>query len=211
MLKEVRGRLRVALISSGVTDVSDGTDKERGAQPAEARNFSSRPFELSRRRDRLRDPMRRRVYLDNNATAPLLDVAREAIDSVMRSMSSTGAFGNPSSPHAFGHEARLALEESRGQLAAWLAVDPGELIFVSGGTESVNLAIQGASRAWSSTGKAPGHIVTSAVEHPTVLESCRYLESTGWRLSVLPVDGLGLVDPGALRAALRPDTALVSI
>ena len=151
--------------------------------------------------------MRRRVYLDNNATAPLLEAAREAIESAMRAV----AFGNPSSPHAFGHEARLALEESRRELAAWLAVDPGELVFVSGGTESVNLAIQGAARAWTASGKPPGHIVTSAVEHPAVLESCRYLESTGWRLTILAVDGQGRVDPAALRSALSPDTALVSI
>ncbi|HZI93126.1 MAG TPA: cysteine desulfurase family protein [Patescibacteria group bacterium] len=152
--------------------------------------------------------MRRRVYLDNNATAPLRDVAREAIDLAMRR---ADAFGNPSSPHAFGHEARLALEDSRRQVAAAMGVEPGDVVFVSGGTESDNLAIQGVARAWTAAGRAPGHLVTSAVEHPAVLECCRHLESTGWKLSILPVDGQGLVDPDAVRAALRHDTALVSI
>jgi len=152
---------------------------------------------------------RTRLYLDFNATAPLCDAAREAMDDALHGP--LGGTGNPSSPHAFGHEARLVLEAARREVAALVDGRPSGVVFVSGGTEADNLAIQGVARARIAAGKAPGHIVTSAVEHPAVLATCRYLESTGWRLTVLPVDTHGRVDPAAARAALTPGTALVSI
>jgi len=150
--------------------------------------------------------MARRVYLDHNATAPLLDAARDAMVAALGRPA-----GNPSSPHAFGGAARLDLESSRREVAALLGGDEHEIVFVSGGTEADNLAIQGSARAWTAAGRAPGHLIASAVEHPAVIESCRYLESTGWRLTLMPVDRAGRVAPSELRAALRSDTALVSI
>ena len=146
-----------------------------------------------------------RIYLDHNATSPLLDRARRAMARALEEP--WGASGNASSPHAYGHEARLALEQARSDVASLIGAKPREVVFVSGGTEADNLAVQGAARAADS----PGHLITCAVEHPAVLAPCRYLESAGWRVTVLPVDGQGVVDPDDVRTALSPDTRLVSI
>src|SRR5262249_13201806 len=97
----------------------------------------------------------RRVYLDHNATAPLLDEAREAMQAVM---SPAGGRGNPSSPHAFGHRARLSLEASRREIASLIGGEPREVVFVSGGTEADNLAIQGVARAWVAARGRPGRL-----------------------------------------------------
>ncbi len=147
-----------------------------------------------------------RVYLDHNATAPLLPSARAAMEAAIRR-----AWGNPSSPHAFGHEARVALEEARETIAGLVGSAPAETILVSGGTEADNLAILGVACARERAIGSPGHVITSAVEHPAVLEPCRRLESAGWRLSTVPVDRQGRIDPAAVASELRPDTALVSI
>src|SRR5262245_13906933 len=109
------------------------------------------------------DQVMRRVYFDHNATAPLLPDAREAMQIEM-----TRGRGNPSSPHAFGHEARLSLERSRREVASLAGAEPRDIAFVSGGTEADNLAIQGAARAWSASRGKTGRLVTSAVEHPAV-------------------------------------------
>ncbi len=152
-----------------------------------------------------------RVYFDHNATCPLRPEARAAMRALLQE--SAAGWGNPSSPHAFGHAARLALEEARAEVAALLDVAPREIVFVSGGTESDNLAVLGASRAWrrSRPDRAPGRLVASSVEHPAVLESCRRLASDGWELILLPADASGRIDPEDFRRALRLETALASV
>ena len=143
------------------------------------------------------------VYLDHAATSPLRQEALEAMLPILRS-----TFGNPSSPHVFGRRARTALDEARESVARDLGADPREVVFTSGGSESINLAIKGA--AWA--GKARGHrIITSAVEHDAVLNSCRYLERFGFEVVVLPADRYGRVDPDELAASLTDHTILVTV
>jgi cysteine desulfurase len=142
-------------------------------------------------------------YLDAAATAPLRAEARAALIDAL----DAGA-ANPSSVHAAGHRARTIVDEARSRVAAALGARPGEVFFTSGGTEANNLAIIGLALA-NPRGR---HIVTTAIEHPSVLESCRYLERVfGFELTLLDVDGTGRVSPEALAAVLRPDTTLVSI
>jgi cysteine desulfurase len=117
-------------------------------------------------------------------------------------------FGNASSLHSLGLEARAALEESREKVARLLGADPEEIIFTSGGTESDNLALKGIAYRNRSEGR---HIVTTAIEHPAVLEVCRELEREGFQVTYLPTDHDGLVDPSALESALRKDTILISV
>jgi cysteine desulfurase len=141
-------------------------------------------------------------YLDYNATTPLAPAALETMLPFLRD-----EFGNPSSIHAHGRRARAAIDDARDRLAALLGARPHEIIFTSGGTESVNLGIIGLALAG-----AGRHLVTAATEHHAVLHAMEFLRARhGFDLTVLPVDTGGRVDPGALEAALRPDTALVSI
>ena len=141
-------------------------------------------------------------YLDHNATTPLAPAALEAMLPFLRD-----EFGNPSSIHAHGRRARAAIDDARDRLAALLGARPHEIIFTSGGTESVNLGILGL--ALSGKGR---HLVTAATEHHAVLHAMEFLRTRhGFDLTVLPVDAGGRVDPGVLATALRPDTALVSI
>jgi cysteine desulfurase len=141
----------------------------------------------------------RRVYLDNNATTPVLPEVFEA----MRPYFSE-RFGNASSIHHHGQETRAAVEGARDSVAALLGCRASEIVFTSGGTESDNLAIAGLT--------APGdHAITSSVEHHAVLHAVKHLEKTGCETTCLPVDGRGLVDPDDLRRALRPNTRLISI
>jgi len=144
------------------------------------------------------------IYLDHNATSPLCETSRDAMQSLLQD---DGSWGNPSSPHATGHAARIRLEEARETVADFLGGDAHEIVFVSGGTEADNLAIRGHARAASQ----PGHIVTSAVEHPAVLEAVAELERIGWEVTRVGVDPSGLVDPEEIRAAINPKTSLVSI
>jgi cysteine desulfurase len=118
------------------------------------------------------------------------------------------AFGNPSSIHSFGREARRALDESREKTAQALGAAPEEIIFTSGGTEANNLAIQGVAEALVSRGR---HLITSAVEHHAVLDTVNALGNKGYTVTVLPVDHYGMVDPDDLRKAIRDDTVLVTI
>jgi len=118
------------------------------------------------------------------------------------------AFGNPSSIHSFGREARRALDESREKTAEALGAAPEEIIFTSGGTEANNLAIQGVAEALASRGR---HLITSAVEHHAVLDTVNALGNKGYAVTVLPVDHYGMVDPDDLRKAIRDDTVLVTI
>lgn len=141
----------------------------------------------------------RRVYLDNNATSPLLPEVFEAMRPYLFEQ-----FGNASSIHQQGQQARAAVERAREQVADLLNCRPAEIVFTSGGTEGDNLALFGMV-------KAGDHVITSAVEHHAVLNACKRLEQMGCSVTYLPVDGRALVDPDDLRRALRPETKLISI
>ena len=145
--------------------------------------------------------MNRRVYLDHNASTP---VHPEVVEAMLPYFAER--FGNPSSIHGFGREAREGLDTARERIARFLSVGKEEIVFTSGGTESDNLAIKGVAAA-----RGGGHIVTSAVEHHAVLRTCAALEGQGFAVTVVPVDGYGMVDPEDVRRALRNDTVLVSI
>ncbi len=143
------------------------------------------------------------VYLDHAASAPLRP---EVLEQMLPHLS--GVQANPSSPHGPGRRARMALDEAHERLARAVGAEPRTLVFTGGGTEAINLAVKGA--AWA--GKAEGHrIVTSAVEHKAVLESCLLLEKYGFEVRRLPVDRYGRVDPDELTAALTDKTVLVSL
>jgi cysteine desulfurase len=143
------------------------------------------------------------IYLDYNATTP---IAKEVADAMAPYL--YGFYGNPSSAHPLGAQTKLAIESARKQVAELINCDPSEIIFTSGGTESNNYALRGIALAYQARGK---HIITSAIEHPAVLEVCRYLETQGFRITYLPVDQFGMVDPADLQATLTPQTILVSI
>ena len=145
----------------------------------------------------------RKVYLDHSATTP---VRKEAADLAIEYM--TDKFGNPSSIHSFGREAKKALEEARERLANLIGANPKEIYFTSGGTESDNIAILGAAFANSKKGK---HIITSAIEHHAVLDTCKYLEKQGFEVTYLPVDDQGIVNIKELEKAIRPETILISV
>lgn len=145
----------------------------------------------------------RLIYLDNNATT---EVAEEVKDAMLPYFGKS--HGNPSSIHAGGREARDAIEKSRRQLARLINAQPRRIIFTSGGSEADNLALKGIAYALQNKGK---HIVTSTVEHPAILQTCRFLEKQGYRITYLAVDGDGWLDPASLKAALNDDTIIVSI
>jgi cysteine desulfurase len=143
------------------------------------------------------------IYLDYNATTP---IAREVADAMVPYLYER--FGNPSSSHPYGIAAKRAIEAARAEVASLIGCHPAELIFTSGGTESNNYAIKGAALARREQGN---HIITSAVEHPAVIEVCRWLERQGFRLTVLNVDEYGLVDPDELERSITTDTILVTV
>jgi len=145
----------------------------------------------------------RTVYFDYNATTPLDPQVREAM------MPYLGAvFGNPSSVHHVGRQARAILDDARDRAAKVLGCKPSEIIFTSGGTESTNLAVFGAARLLKPKGR---HLMTSAVEHHAVLHCCEYLaKKEGFEVTYLPVDREGRVAVDSLEKAIRPDTVLVS-
>jgi cysteine desulfurase len=145
--------------------------------------------------------MNRRVYLDHNASTP---VHPEVLEAMLPYFADR--FGNPSSIHGFGREARDGVEAARQSVAHFLRVGKDEILFTSGGTESDNAAVKGIAAA-----RGRGHIVTSAVEHHAVLRSVQALEKQGFEATYVPVDGHGMVDPDDVRRALRPDTIVVSI
>ncbi len=145
----------------------------------------------------------RPIYLDYNATTP---VAPEAIEAMLPFLGQQ--FGNPSSAHTYGATAHDTVEKSRRAVADLLGADPAAIYFTSGGTESNNLAIEGAVRANRQRGN---HIITSAIEHPSVSEVFQWLASQGVRVSVLPVDTYGRVQAKDLEREIGPDTGLVSV
>lgn len=143
------------------------------------------------------------VYLDYNATTP---IDREVAETMRPFLDLY--FGNPSSTHSFGVQAKLAVENARKQVAGMLKASPDEIIFTSGGSEANNMAIKGVAFALRNRGS---HIITSSIEHPAVTEVYLYLERSGFRITWLPVDSYGRVDPAELEAAITPETILVSI
>jgi cysteine desulfurase len=145
--------------------------------------------------------MNRQVYLDHNASTP---VHPEVVAAMLPYFSER--FGNPSSVHGFGREAREGLETAREQVAHFLRVGKEEVVFTSGGTESDNMAVKGVAMA-----RRQGHIITSRIEHHAVLRAVQTLESQGFGATYLDVDGHGQIDPDALRRAIRPDTILITI
>src|SRR5262245_15305559 len=145
--------------------------------------------------------MNRRVYLDHNASTA---VHPEVVTAMLPYFEER--FGNPSSVHGFGREARDAVEGAREQIAAFLGARPDEIVFTSGGTESDNFAVKGVA-----LGAGPGHLITSLIEHHAVLRTCQHLETLGYEVTYVPVDRYGQVDPDNVRRAIRSDTGLVSI
>lgn len=140
-----------------------------------------------------------RIYLDNNATTPVLPEVLEAMRPYFGER-----FGNASSIHHHGQETRAAVERARDSVAALLGCRPSEIVFTSGGTESDNLAIAGLASSGD-------HVITSGIEHHAVLHACKHLEELDFVVTYLPVDSRGLVDPDDVRRALRPSTKLISI
>jgi cysteine desulfurase len=140
------------------------------------------------------------IYLDNNATTPMLPAVWEAMRPFL-----TEVYGNPASAHRVGSRARRALEDARERTAATLGAHVDEVIFTSGATEANNLAIFGLA------GESPGHLVTSPIEHPSVAEPQRRLEQLGFVVDRLPIDTTGIVRAAALPALLRPETRLISV
>ena len=141
----------------------------------------------------------RRVYLDNNATTPVLPEVFEAMRPFY-----VEEFGNASSIHHYGQHARAAVEKARASVAALLNARPAEIIFTSGGTEADNLGVFGLVRAGD-------HVISSTIEHHAVLNSCKRLEQMGCEVTYVPVSGSGEIDPEDVRRALRPNTRLISI
>ncbi len=141
----------------------------------------------------------RRVYLDNNATTPVLPAVFEAMQPYFGEH-----FGNASSIHHHGQETRAAVERARESVAVLLGCRASEIVFTSGGTEADNLAISGLAQ--------PGqHVISSTIEHHAVLNSCKHLEASGCEVTYVPVDGRGQVDPDDVRRALRPNTRLITM
>jgi len=147
-----------------------------------------------------------RIYLDYNASTPTAPEAAAAMQPFL-----SHHFGNPSSGHWAGRPAREAVETARGQVAALLGCRADEVILTSGGSEANNHVVKGLVSATVASGTRTPHVITTAVEHPAVLEPCRVIEHLGARVTRLPVDGHGLVDPDDIRHAITPHTVLISV
>lgn len=147
--------------------------------------------------------MQNEIYMDHAATTC---VRPEVLEAMLPCFQKT--FGNPSSVHSFGREARALVDAARVQVARAICAQPKEIYFTSGGTEADNTAILGIARKNAGKGK---HVITSAVEHHAVLHTCDALRAEGFDVTVLPVDGDGLVNPADVEAAIRPDTTLITI
>ena len=145
----------------------------------------------------------RQVYLDYNATTPVHPEVADAVRPFLY-----GLFGNPSSLHWAGRETRPLMDRARDQVAELINANPEEIIFTAGGTEADNHAIKGTAFALKDKGN---HIITTSVEHPAVLNTCRYLEERGFAVTYLPVDATGRIDPADVRRAIRKETILISV
>lgn len=143
------------------------------------------------------------IYLDYNATTP---IAKEVVEAMLPFLN--GNFGNPSSTHGMGLAAKEALERSRAQVASLLHCKPQEVVFTSGGSESNNMVLKGVAHSYRNKGN---HIITTRIEHPSILEPCSFLETLGYEVSYLPVDRFGMVDPSSIEEAIRDTTILVTV
>src|SRR5437762_5159742 len=145
-----------------------------------------------------------RVYFDYNATTPLAPGVADAV-----AAASGDLFGNASSVHYFGQQAKAALDDARSGVAALIGAEPSEVVFTAGGTESDNFAIRGAAEALEQTGRR--HLVASGIEHEAVLNTLKALARRGWRTTLLPVDQSGIVSPERARELITDDTAVISV
>ena len=145
-----------------------------------------------------------RIYFDHNATTP---VDPTVVEAIARALS--GTFGNASSVHHFGQQAKAVLDDARSAVASLISAEPSEIVFTSGGTESDNFALRGVAEALEPTGRR--HLIASSIEHEAVLVTLRALARRGWRTTLLSVDQSGIVKPEALAEALTDETALVSV
>jgi len=145
-----------------------------------------------------------RVYLDHNATTPVAPEVADAVAAALRE-----EFGNASSVHTFGQQAKARLDVAREQVAALIGAQPGEIVFTSGGTESDNMALRGVADWLAPAGKR--HLVATAIEHEAILATLRQLQKRGWTVTLVPPDSRGVVDPDAVEAAWTDQTALVSV
>jgi len=143
------------------------------------------------------------IYLDYNASTPVDPAVREAMLPYLGDF-----YGNPSSSHSMGRPLRAAVDEARSQVAAMLAAHPEEIVFTSGGTEANNHVIKGVAHTRKDRGR---HIITSGIEHPAVINPCRFVQASGYEVTYVGVDSTGLVDPQAVIREIRPDTILISI
>ncbi len=143
------------------------------------------------------------IYLDYNATTPLAPEVSEGVQPFLHE-----EFGNPSSDYALGQRAKAAVAQARAQVAALLSAQPEEIVFVSGATEANNWVLKGVSHHCQDRGR---HLITTAIEHPAVLNPCLFLLEQGWDVSFVKVDGRGVVDPDDIRRAIRPETVLISV
>ncbi len=147
------------------------------------------------------------IYLDYNATSPIDPAVIEAMLPYLREH-----FGNPSSAHVLGRTTHAAIDLARAQVAALLGAQADEILFTSGGTEASNHALQGTIFAKNKKFEpADCHIITSAIEHPATLQPCEFLRRLGCKVTILPVDGHGLIDPDAVKRAMTPATKIISI
>jgi len=149
--------------------------------------------------------MHNEIYLDNSATTPVAEEVVQAMEPYW-----SVQYGNPSSPHLRGVAAQKIVNACRAQLASILQVNPSELYFTGSGTEANNLALQGVANA-PYFQRSPGHIITTPIEHPSVLNVVQYLEKLGWEVSYLPVDAYGRIDPQEFPQYLKENTKIVSI
>jgi cysteine desulfurase len=145
-----------------------------------------------------------RIYLDHNATTPVEPAASEAMMRALQDL-----FGNASSVHYYGQQAKAAIDVARSAVASLIDAEPSEIVFTSGGTEADNYAIRGVAEALEVTGRK--HLITSGIEHEAVLNTYKALARRGWKTTVLPLDTSGIVSPERLREAMTAETALVSI
>ena len=145
-----------------------------------------------------------RIYFDHNATTPVDTAVADAVSRVLVS-----TFGNASSVHYFGQQAKAVLDDARSAVGALIGGEPSEVVFTSGGTEADNFALRGVAEALEPTGRK--HLVSSTIEHEAILNTLKALAKRSWKVTLLPVDASGIVSPDVLEAAITDDTALVSI
>jgi len=181
-----------------VAKMEAGTEETRSIVDKTAANISSTDVPASRQ-----IKLKKRIYLDNNATTPVADAVREAMLPYLGE-----AYGNPSSIHDAGREAHEAVEKARRRVARLINASPRRIVFTGGGSEADNLALKGVAFTRHDSGN---HIITTNIEHPAVMNACRFLEKRGFRISYLAVDGNGWIDPEKLRDAITDDAILISI